>query len=95
MTIFIFSLCLGHAFILVYSICSRQSLEELKPILELIGEVRDISSIEEEKAWIEEISVTGLTLLRVTGKGQKYVLCKICKKVKEMGIYSFSPLWKS
>ena len=29
----------GHAFILVFSICSRQSLEELKPILELINEV--------------------------------------------------------
>jgi hypothetical protein len=29
----------GHAFILVFSISSRQSLEELKPILELIGEV--------------------------------------------------------
>ena len=29
----------GHGFILVYSISSRQSLEELKPILELIGEV--------------------------------------------------------
>ena len=31
----------GHAFILVYSISSRQSLEELKPILELIGEVSE------------------------------------------------------
>ena len=30
----------GHGFILVYSISSRQSLEELKPILELIGEVK-------------------------------------------------------
>ena len=30
---------IGHAFILVFSISSRQSLEELKPILEVIGEV--------------------------------------------------------
>jgi len=34
------SISKGHAFILVYSITSRQSLEELKPILELIGEVK-------------------------------------------------------
>jgi len=34
------SISKGHAFILVYSISSRQSLEELKPILELIGEVK-------------------------------------------------------
>ncbi len=33
------SISKGHAFILVFSICSRQSLEELKPILELINEV--------------------------------------------------------
>ena len=31
---------LGNAFILVFSISSRQSLEELKPVLELINEVR-------------------------------------------------------
>ena len=30
---------LGNAFILVFSISSRQSLEELKPVLELINEV--------------------------------------------------------
>ena len=35
------SISKGHAFILVFSICSRQSLEELKPILELINEVRN------------------------------------------------------
>ena len=29
----------GNAFILVFSISSRQSLEELKPVLELINEV--------------------------------------------------------
>lgn len=34
------SISKGHAFILVYSLMSRQSLEELKPILELIGEVK-------------------------------------------------------
>jgi len=34
------SISKGHGFILVYSISSRQSLEELKPILELIGEVK-------------------------------------------------------
>merc|ERR1711936_505267 len=34
------SISKGHAFILVFSICSRQSLEELKPILELINEVK-------------------------------------------------------
>lgn len=30
----------GHAFLLVFSISSRQSLEELKPILELMNEVK-------------------------------------------------------
>lgn len=30
----------GHAFIMVFSISSRQSLEELKPVLELINEVK-------------------------------------------------------
>merc|ERR1711915_426796 len=33
------SISKGPAFILVYSITSRQSIEELKPILEVIGEV--------------------------------------------------------
>jgi len=33
------SISKGHAFILVFSIISRQSLEELKTILETIGEV--------------------------------------------------------
>ena len=32
---------LGNAFILVFSISSRQSLEELKPVLELINEVAE------------------------------------------------------
>ena len=35
--VYIFS---GHAFIMVFSISSRQSLEELKPVLELINEVK-------------------------------------------------------
>merc|ERR1712154_443846 len=30
----------GNAFIMVFSISSRQSLEELKPVLELINEVK-------------------------------------------------------
>lgn len=34
------SISKGHAFILCFSISSRQSLEELKPILELINEVK-------------------------------------------------------
>lgn len=34
------SISKGHAFVLVYSISSRQSLEELKPILELMNEVK-------------------------------------------------------
>jgi hypothetical protein len=33
------SISKGHAFILVFSIASRQSLEELKSILELVNEV--------------------------------------------------------
>ncbi|CAG9760645.1 unnamed protein product [Ceutorhynchus assimilis] len=34
------SISKGHAFILVYSVCSRQSLEELKPIYEVIKELK-------------------------------------------------------
>jgi len=34
------SITKGHAFILVYSVCSRQSLEELKPIWALIKEIK-------------------------------------------------------
>ena len=34
------SISKGHAFILVFSIASRQSLEELKSILELVNEVK-------------------------------------------------------
>ena len=33
------SISKGHAFILVFSIASRQSLEELKSVLELVNEV--------------------------------------------------------
>ncbi|XP_038049602.1 GTP-binding protein Di-Ras2-like isoform X2 [Patiria miniata] len=40
------SISKGHAFILVYSITSRQSLEELKPIYDVISEVKgDIDGI--------------------------------------------------
>lgn len=41
------SISKGHAFILVYSVSSRQSLEELKPIWELIREIKgpDFSQI--------------------------------------------------
>lgn len=41
------SISKGHAFILVYSITSRQSLEELKPIIEEIHEIKgsDIEGI--------------------------------------------------
>ncbi|KAK9892864.1 hypothetical protein WA026_022545 [Henosepilachna vigintioctopunctata] len=34
------SISKGHAFILVYSVCSKQSLEELKPIMDVIKEVK-------------------------------------------------------
>lgn len=34
------SITKGHAFILVYSVCSRQSLEELRPIWSLIKELK-------------------------------------------------------
>lgn len=34
------SIAKGHAFVLVYSITSRQSLEELKPIVDMIREVK-------------------------------------------------------
>lgn len=34
------SITKGHAFILVYSVCSKQSLEELKPIWSLIRELK-------------------------------------------------------
>ncbi|EDW15519.1 GTP-binding protein Di-Ras2 [Drosophila mojavensis] len=40
------SISKGHAFILVYSVCSKQSLEELRPIWELIKELKgDVNSI--------------------------------------------------
>ncbi|XP_031364298.1 GTP-binding protein Di-Ras2 isoform X1 [Apis dorsata] len=41
------SISKGHAFILVYSVCSRQSLEELRPIWAIIRELKgqDISQI--------------------------------------------------
>ncbi|KAH8407269.1 hypothetical protein KR222_011808 [Zaprionus bogoriensis] len=40
------SISKGHAFILVYSVCSKQSLEELRPIWALIKELKgDVNSI--------------------------------------------------
>ncbi|XP_062557159.1 GTP-binding protein Di-Ras2 [Armigeres subalbatus] len=41
------SITKGHAFILVYSVCSKQSLEELKPIWSLVRELKgeEISQI--------------------------------------------------
>uniref|UniRef100_A0A1B0D8I5 Uncharacterized protein n=1 Tax=Phlebotomus papatasi TaxID=29031 RepID=A0A1B0D8I5_PHLPP len=40
------SITKGHAFILVYSVCSKQSLEELRPIWNLIKELKpNISEI--------------------------------------------------
>jgi DIRAS family, GTP-binding Ras-like 2 len=41
------SITKGHAFILVYSVCSRQSLEEIRPIWHLIKEIKseNLSSI--------------------------------------------------
>ncbi|KAJ8952141.1 hypothetical protein NQ318_018477 [Aromia moschata] len=41
------SISKGHAFILVFSVCSRQSLEELRPIFEVIRELKgpDLSQI--------------------------------------------------
>ncbi len=38
------SISKGHAFILVFSVTSRQSLEELKNILETVNDVRDLNN---------------------------------------------------
>ena len=35
----------GHAFVLVFNISSKQSLTELKPIVELINEVRNTLNV--------------------------------------------------
>ncbi|XP_045474113.1 GTP-binding protein Di-Ras2 isoform X1 [Harmonia axyridis] len=58
----------GHAFILVYSVCSRQSLEELRPIMDVIKEVKgpDLSQIPimvvgnkcDESAELREVEVS-------------------------------------
>lgn len=62
------SISKGHAFILVYSVSSRQSLEELRPIWELIREIKgpDLSQIPimlvgnkcDESAELREVSVS-------------------------------------
>lgn len=61
------SISKGHAFILVFSVSSRQSLEELKPIWELIKEIKgpDLSQIPimlvgnkcDESAELREVSL--------------------------------------
>ncbi|CAH1375644.1 hypothetical protein MTP99_017052 [Tenebrio molitor] len=62
------SISKGHAFILVYSVCSRQSLEELRPIWEVIRELKgpDLSQIPimlvgnkcDESAELREVSTS-------------------------------------
>ncbi|CAH1155999.1 unnamed protein product [Phaedon cochleariae] len=62
------SISKGHAFILVYSMCSRQSLEELRPIYDLIKELKgpDLSQIPimltgnkcDESAELREVSTS-------------------------------------
>ncbi|XP_018568104.1 GTP-binding protein Di-Ras2 [Anoplophora glabripennis] len=62
------SISKGHAFILVYSVCSRQSLEELRPIFEVIRELKgpDLSQIPimltgnkcDESAELREVSTS-------------------------------------
>ncbi|XP_044754094.1 GTP-binding protein Di-Ras2 [Coccinella septempunctata] len=62
------SISKGHAFILVFSVCSRQSLEELRPIMEVIREVKgpDLSQIPimvvgnkcDESAELREVSTS-------------------------------------
>ncbi|XP_022909925.1 GTP-binding protein Di-Ras2 [Onthophagus taurus] len=62
------SISKGHAFILVFSVSSRQSLEELKPIWELIKEIKgpDLSQIPimlvgnkcDESAELREVTTT-------------------------------------
>jgi len=53
------SITKGHAFILVYSVCSRQSLEELRPIWQLIKEIKaeTLSSIPVMLGMIQLISL--------------------------------------
>ncbi|XP_023012527.1 GTP-binding protein Di-Ras2 [Leptinotarsa decemlineata] len=62
------SISKGHAFILVYSVCSRQSLEELRPIFDVIRELKgpDLSQIPimltgnkcDESAELREVSTS-------------------------------------
>lgn len=62
------SISKGHAFILVYSVCSRQSLEELRPIWELLRELKgpDLTQIPimlvgnkcDESAELREVSTS-------------------------------------
>ena len=41
----------GHAFVLVFNISSKQSLTELKPIVELINEVRNTLNVADFQWW--------------------------------------------
>ncbi|CAH2006387.1 unnamed protein product [Acanthoscelides obtectus] len=69
------SISKGHAFILVYSVCSRQSLEELRPIFEVIKEIKgpDISQIPimltgnkcDESAELREVRMVGEQVLYI------------------------------
>ncbi|CAH1114995.1 unnamed protein product [Psylliodes chrysocephalus] len=62
------SISKGHAFILVFSVCSRQSLEELRPIFDVIRELKgpDLSQIPimltgnkcDESAELREVSTS-------------------------------------
>jgi len=47
------SITKGHAFILVYSVCSKQSLEELRPIWNLIKELKVFSLNFKQKYFIK------------------------------------------
>ena len=63
-----FSLFLGHAFILVFSVASRKSLEELKPILELIAEVFSRFN----PTWKWDVSLSDISQNQSASLGQLY-----------------------
>ena len=44
----------GHAFVLVFNISSKQSLTELKPIVELINEVRNTRNVADIQWWYND-----------------------------------------
>lgn len=61
------SISKGHAFILVYSITSKQSLEELKPIYQQVGEG-------------DESMRLLLVISDTVNKKKKYVINEVCKE---------------